>query len=62
MEFWERVIAELAAIERSQAWLARRVGRNPQTLNMYRKGRRPTPKGLRREIGLILGLKDEVAA
>jgi hypothetical protein len=64
MEFWELVIGRLTVMERSQAWLARRLGRNPQTINMYRKGHRPTPERLRREIALLLDIREqaEVAA
>lgn len=62
MEFWESVVGRLAAMERSQAWLARRVGKLPTTLNNYRKGHRPTPERLKRDIALVLGLDTPVAS
>jgi hypothetical protein len=62
MEFWTRALGRLQEMERSQAWLARRVGRTPQAINNYVKGHRPTPKSLQREVALILDLREEQVA
>lgn len=56
-EWWGKVSGRLEAMERTWAWLARRLGIDPSTLNKYKNGKHPTPERVRYAINLILGIK-----
>lgn len=58
-EFWTRAAKRLEAEERTQAWLARRVGVSKQLVNMWVLGRIPTPAHRLEQVAAILDVTVE---
>ena len=61
-DFGREVVGRLAAMERSQGWLARRVRRSPSAISHYLKGRRPWPVNVKLMVIAILDIHEERAA
>ena len=63
VDFWADVQKRLDAEERTQAWLARRLGVTRSLINQYMLGRIPTPEARRTQVAQVMGMADdEVAA
>lgn len=58
-EFEREVLARLGEIDRTQAWLARRIGRSPSALHNYLTGRRPWPREVRLMVATLLDIKSD---
>jgi DNA-binding transcriptional regulator YdaS (Cro superfamily) len=63
--FWARVKGRLDAAERSQAWLARRLGVSRSLVNQWMLGRVAIPTERRQQVIDVMGIavpEEEVAA
>lgn len=57
------ILRRLAELERTQGWLARRLGVGPSTVNRWIKGTLPILPHRQRELALALGMRvDDLAA
>lgn len=50
------ILRRLRELDRTQGWLARKLGVSPSTVNRWIKGTKPLLPHRRREISLILGV------
>jgi DNA-binding transcriptional regulator YdaS (Cro superfamily) len=53
------IVARLRELDRSQGWLARKLGVTPSTVNRWIKGVLPMPARRQRELALVLGVRVE---
>jgi DNA-binding transcriptional regulator YdaS (Cro superfamily) len=53
------IVARLRELDRSQSWLARKLGVTPSTVNRWIKGVQPMPARRQREMALVLGVRVE---
>ncbi len=61
-EFWQAALGRLEAMERTQAWLARRLGVSRQCVHRMVHGKDSTPKQTRRAVAVLLDIRTERAA
>ena len=53
------ILKRLGELERTQGWLARKLGVNPSTVNRWIKGTDPILPRRKRELALALGVRME---
>lgn len=61
--FSREVLGRLAAMERSQAWLARKLNyKSPSALHYYVNEHRPWPRSVKVAVALVLDIRSERGA
>lgn len=55
--FWALVSGRLQVAERSQAWLARRLGVSRSLVNQWMLGRTPAPSERQRQVAGLLDIR-----
>ena len=59
MHSGQLILKRLRELERTQGWLARKLGVNPSTINRWIKGTDPILPRRRRELALALSVRVE---